>query len=321
MARPIKRGLDYFPLDTQLKGAIEYIGCMYGKLGEAVITSLWQRIYQSGFYIKYDDRAALVFSKEFGTQLTMCFPEKDKKYWEIFDEIVSQAIEFEVFDEQMYENFGILTSAEIQEIYFEAKKKSRFTELVDENENDYILLNYVKNRINSEITRVNAEETQINSAITPQSKVKESKENKNKVNKSKAEERKPEPTAAAEIDECISAYEKYVGIPTPTVVDGIESHLSRGVEKDLVIRLIEYASEKNARNWQYINAAIIGNVNEGIMTLSAYNAKKSEFGETRARSETVQTTKGTRFNNYEDENHSRDSDINERIWEAFCETL
>lgn len=321
MARPIKRGLDYFPLDTRLKGAIEYIGCMYGKLGEAVIISIWQRIYQSGFYIKYDDKAALVFSKEFGTQLTMCFPEKDKKYWEIFDEIVNQAIEFEVFDKQMYENFGILTSAEIQEIYFEAKKKSNLSDLVDESENVYLLLDYVKNRINSEKTQVNDEITPINSAITPQSKVKESKENKSKVNKRKAEERKPEPTAAAEIDECISAYEKYVGIVTPTVEEGIERYLSLGVEKELIIRLIEYASEKNARNWQYVNAAIIGNIDEGVKTLSAYNAKKSEFVEKKARSEPVQMPKRTRFNNYEDENHSRDSDINDRIWDAFCENL
>ena len=47
MARPVKKGLDYFPLDVVLGGGMEDINCEYGKLGEMVVISLWQRIYRS----------------------------------------------------------------------------------------------------------------------------------------------------------------------------------------------------------------------------------------------------------------------------------
>ena len=37
MARPIKKGLDYFPLNVFLTGSVEYIECMYGAIGVYVI--------------------------------------------------------------------------------------------------------------------------------------------------------------------------------------------------------------------------------------------------------------------------------------------
>ena len=79
MARPIKEGLDYFPLNVNLSGKIEYIQCMYGKLGEMVIISLWQKIYQKSYYVKYDEMSPLVFSKEFGDQLERLFGNGQKK--------------------------------------------------------------------------------------------------------------------------------------------------------------------------------------------------------------------------------------------------
>lgn len=36
MARPIKKGLDYFPLNVFLTGSVEYIECMYGAIGVGV---------------------------------------------------------------------------------------------------------------------------------------------------------------------------------------------------------------------------------------------------------------------------------------------
>ena len=43
-----------------------------------------------------------------------------------------------------------------------------------------------------------------------------------------------------------------------------------------MIRLIEYACERGARNWKYIESSISGNLKDGIKTLDEYNRKEAE---------------------------------------------
>ena len=168
MARPIKKGLDYFPLNVFLTGSVEYIECMYGAIGVYVIISLWKRIYEHSYYYKYDEKAPLICSKEFGNQLELCFPKKNKQSYEIYDEIVKKAIEFGVFDKGMFEKYSILTSKTIQKIYSEAKRKDA-NELIDER---YLLINIPENRVFATKTKVIATKTPINAETIPQSKVK-----------------------------------------------------------------------------------------------------------------------------------------------------
>lgn len=319
MARPPERGLEYFPLNISLTGNIEYVKCIYGKMGESVMISLWQRIYNNGFYVEYNDKSPLVFSQEFGEQLTACFPEKQKQRWEIYDEIIHASMEYSILDKDLFEKYNILTSAEIQEKYFLAKKKSKYCNLVHEYEMDYLLLPDVKERIeieknikeknnkniirseiagiNSEITPVIEEETEINSAIIPQSKV-----NKSKVNKSKTKENdiKVNKKVNEKVNEkvnisdepinqlinqsennniCIDFYEKYIGTVTSNVCEGMEYYLSQGMERDLVIHLIEYVAEQSQikHTWQYLDAVLKGNLNDGILTLDDYDKAKSDF--------------------------------------------
>lgn len=182
MARPIKKGLDYFPLNVFLTGSVEYIECMYGAIGVYVIISLWKRIYEHSYYYKYDEKSPLICSKEFGNQLELCFPKKNKQSYEIYDEIIKKAVEFGVFDKGMFEKYSILTSKTIQKIYSEAKRKDA-NELIDER---YLLINIPENRVFATKTKVIATKTPINAETIPQSKVKESKVNKSKEDKSKS---------------------------------------------------------------------------------------------------------------------------------------
>lgn len=185
MARPIKKGLDYFPFDIDWKkGALEYLYCMYGILGVAVIKlSLEPRIYGGeGYFVEYNERSSLIFSNEFGDQLSV-IDTRDKKRPEIYDEIVRSAIEYGIFDKEMYKKYGILTSADIQETYVRAKEKSQRVEM----ESRYLLLSDVKIPKNVELIGVYGEETPVSS---PENSTKESKEKKSKVNKSKEEKRK-----------------------------------------------------------------------------------------------------------------------------------
>ncbi len=185
MARPIKKGLDYFPFDIDWKkGALEYLYCMYGILGVAVIKlSLEPRIYGGeGYFVEYNERSSLIFSNEFGDQLSV-IDTRDKKRPEIYDEIVRTAIEYGIFDKEMYKKYGILTSADIQETYVRAKEKSQRVEM----ESRYLLLSDVKIPKNVELIGVYGEKTGVSS---PENSTKESKEKKSIVNKSKEEKRK-----------------------------------------------------------------------------------------------------------------------------------
>ena len=196
MARPKKVGLDYFPLDVFLGGSVEYISCLYGAIGVQVIISLWRRIYAHSYYYRYDERAAIVCAKEFGEQLMLCFPKKNKESWEIFDEIVKKAVEFGVFDREMFEKHSILTSKSIQKTYLEAKRKCstvkidpRFA-LIDESDGVF-----------AEKTAVFGAKTTAKPEIMPQSKVKQSKVKQSKEKQNKEEQSKEEESKEKESKE------------------------------------------------------------------------------------------------------------------------
>lgn len=308
MARPIKKGLDYFPFDIDWKkGALEYLYCMYGILGVAVIKlSLEPRIYGGeGYFVEYNERSSLIFSNEFGDQLSV-IDTRDKKRPEIYDEIVRSAIEYGIFDKEMYKKYGILTSADIQETYVRAKEKSQRVEM----ERRYLLLSDVKIPKNVELIGVYGEETPVSS---PENSTKESKVKKSIVNKSKVKQRKEsEPTAAA--DRILSEYERLIGIPTHNIADLIEGYLKEGMTPELIIRLIEYSAERNARNWQYIEKAIIGNLNDGVLTLDDYNRRRADRQKSYENQNNKKPQK-SRFNNYEDVNVNAYADLEDILLE------
>jgi hypothetical protein len=49
MARPVKDGVDYFPLDVSLNEKMEFIEAQFGVIGFAVVVKLYQWIYGRGY--------------------------------------------------------------------------------------------------------------------------------------------------------------------------------------------------------------------------------------------------------------------------------
>lgn len=301
MARPIKKGLDYFPFDIDWKkGAMEYLYCMYGILGVAVVKlSLEPRIYGGeGYFVEYNERSSLIFSNEFGDQLSVV-DTRDKKRPEIYDEIVQAAIEYGIFDKEMYKKYGILTSADIQETYVRAKEKSQRVEM----ESRYLLLSDVKIPKNVELIGVYGEETGVSS---PENSTKESKGKKSIVKESKGKQRKEnKPPAAA--DRVLSEYERLIGIPTGNIVDLIDGYLAEGMTPELIIRLIEYSVERNARSWTYIEKTIIGNLKDGILTIDDYNRHRADRQKAleNQNNQNIKKPQKSKFNNYDDGNLNR----------------
>lgn len=115
-------------------------------------------------------------------------------------------------------------------------------------------------------------------------------------------------------------YEQLIGLVTPAVVEGIDFAVGEGMVPELIIRIIEYACEQGKRNWQYINACILGNLKENILTLDAYNRHQAERAERSTNNKASERiVKRSKFNNYEDSNKKDYSKMQEEILKGFME--
>lgn len=155
LARPQKTGLDYFPFDVKLDDKFELIEAEFGLIGFAVLIKLMQKIYSNGYYCKWSREVELLFAKKNCTSLEV----------KTISSIIKAALSRDIFDLELFEMYSILTSKEIQERYFEAVKRRKQVEIIE----DYLL--------------INTEFTSSNEYINSQSKVNETKLNENKQNK------------------------------------------------------------------------------------------------------------------------------------------
>lgn len=270
MARPIKKGLDYFPLNVTLRGKIEYIQCMYGMLGVMVIISLWQRIYENSYYIEYGKKSALTFSKDF-TQLSKAVDEK-KPHWEIFDEIVKQAVAEGIFDKDVYEKFGVLTSRGIQENYLKAKEKSTKIEF----DKRYLLLSDGKFSVSSPKTGVSSPKTGV---ITTENATEYSRVEESKAEYSKGEERTSAPSTKDKPEVTFSKEE----------IQSLADEFGKETAAEYTERVKAYCAETGKRYKNYAQTARKW-IKEDLK--NAEFSKKS--GKTRV--------KKTKFSNYTDTN-------------------
>lgn len=188
MARPIKPGLDYFPLDVDISGdeKMEIIEADFGPTGFFVILKLFMRIYGvDGYYMMFTSREQKLFAKRINVDINLVIA------------IINSALDENLFDKRLYEKYGILTSKGIQTRYLEAVERRTKIELIKEfllvkvPENKNIIINSLENDtkiINVCNNSINVCNNSINDDIActknTQSKVKESKVN-NKLNKTK----------------------------------------------------------------------------------------------------------------------------------------
>ena len=155
MARPIKEGLDYFPLNVVLNSKFEIIEARFGIKGFAVIVKLFQHIYGTkGYYCEWDEDVLFVFAKRIGVGANSV------------SEILNTAIKKGIFDEKMYKKYSILTSKGIQQRYVEAKRGGY-------------------ERICSKYLLISIPKTEVNVTASTQRKEKKIKENKIKQNQTK----------------------------------------------------------------------------------------------------------------------------------------
>jgi len=161
MARPLKIGLDYFPLDVSIDDNIELLEAEEGLEGFAILIKIWQKIYSNGYFIEWNDDSSLLFCKKINADKTKV------------NSVINTCLRRNLFNYKLYDKYKILTSSGVQKRFITAcyQSKRKSISVISE----YIL-------VNSEFTELITEFTQLNIELSTQSKVKESKVKESKIN-------------------------------------------------------------------------------------------------------------------------------------------
>ena len=114
-----KEGIPSFLLDCRTNDNISEIEAEYGVKGFAVVIRLWQKIYaEKGYYCEWIERSPLLF-------LSNWFGGNSGVTVGLINEIVKRCLNNGIFDAKMYKDYSILTSARIQDQYFDTVKRRK----------------------------------------------------------------------------------------------------------------------------------------------------------------------------------------------------
>ena len=166
----MKAGLDFFPLDVHLDDKWKLIEAQFGLKGCAIVVKLFQRIYgEQGYYCEWNEDIALLFGLSIGIS-----------DGNAVSDIVKASIRRGIFDRNMFEKYGILTSTGLQKRYFDAAKRRKEITVVKE----YTLFDITIYLKDVNIIWKNVNTNGENVYISQQSKEEKSRVKKSKVKES-----------------------------------------------------------------------------------------------------------------------------------------
>lgn len=175
MARPLKKGLGYFPLDTRFLSnrKIQRLAQRYGCKGICIYIATLCEVYgEKGYYAHFD--RDFCFDVGFSTGQEDTFVE----------EVILFCAQIKLFDKRLLEQEQILTSKGIQLRFEEIYKRTK----VQIEERFYLLpskeVSATKTLVNVTETLVNVTETPVFAAKTPTKGKEKGKGNKNTTLKS-----------------------------------------------------------------------------------------------------------------------------------------
>lgn len=181
MARPMKRGLEYFSLDVDIfeDDKIFDLQNEYGPLGEVIYMRLLCLVYRNGYYYHFEslDKLAGLLIKSIGNRWA-----RDRK---AVKDVILYCAKCNLFSSELMQN-NVITSRSIQSRYLKAKERNlpKIEEynLLEKNPREG-LITAPENQVNVAETAVNVAETQVNVCNNP---TKESKEKEIKEKESSA---------------------------------------------------------------------------------------------------------------------------------------
>nr|DAN80044.1 MAG TPA: protein of unknown function (DUF4373) [Caudoviricetes sp.] len=290
MARPVKEGLDYYPLNADFMSDIKVRRLIrsFGSKSIGVVIALLGMIYgDKGYYILLNDDVAFIISEQ-------TLEDED-----LVNRIINKLIEIEFFDKNLYEKHRVLTSKGIQKRFISATERRKDVKLitkynlvnVDNNSSSDVVNVYnnpvnVDNNSSSDVVNVyNNQQRKEKKSKVKQSKEKQSKENTDDSCNAPSAERRVRTFAFESLvvekygeDECLTdtfrdfaimrkAIKKPLTERATKVLLGKLDKLANS-DKELVIKILE---QSILNNWQSVYELKDG-VNYGNSRYSKPNA-------------------------------------------------
>lgn len=159
MARPLKKGLDYFNIDCIQDDNLTFIEAKHGVQGFGIVIKLWQKIYRNeGYFMSWNEQSSYLFSREIAIDFT------------IISSVVNTCLlpSIGIFNKQLFDKYQILTSTGIQKRWLKIVTDCKRKEI--EIDKKYSLL-----ELTPEETQLTPELTQLTLEVSTQTKGKERK--------------------------------------------------------------------------------------------------------------------------------------------------
>ena len=273
MARPIKEGLEYFPLDCDIDqdDKITLIEAQHGLIGFGIAIKLLMKIYNNSYFYEWTEKEQLLFSKRVNVNINEV------------NVVINDLVKWGFFDKNLFETEKILTSSGIQKRYLAAVGRRQKVKILKK----YLLLdketvNVYKNLV---IVDNNSSLEVVNDDIGTQSKVKKSKVKESKENNNNDDVIKTENNIFHVFENC--------GFGS---IDGYTMQQLEGLVKDFTFEwtkeAIEIAAENGARNLKYVTRILENWKSKG----KDYKPNKNNINE----------PKPLRFNNFEPREYDYD---------------
>lgn len=162
MARPLSRGIEYYPLDVDFLNDLKIKKIMKscGPNSIAIIILLLGNIYgDEGYFMKWDEDVCFLVADAVGAK-------------EVYvKEVLKKCLQVDLFSSELFEKFSIITSKGIQKRFFEITKRRKRENLI----NEYLLVNVTETGVIVAETPITVAETGVIVSKSTQSKVKKSK--------------------------------------------------------------------------------------------------------------------------------------------------
>jgi hypothetical protein len=179
MARPAKKGLDYYPSDTNRRNDFKIMDLLnqYGPLGYTIYDFCLQYVYENGYFLDVPlQQVCLTLCRDIGAKWI-----KNKN---LVGQVIDYCADIGLFDKDLLRQ-NVMTSVGIQRRYDSVTvrnkvDKSEFWLLGKEN-CEAALINAPKNGVSATETKVVATETEVSATNMPQIKVNKIKEKEKKT--------------------------------------------------------------------------------------------------------------------------------------------
>lgn len=179
MARPAKKGLDYYPSDTNRRNDFKIMDLLnqYRPLGYTIYDFCLQYVYENGYFLDVPlQQVCLTLCRDIGAKWI-----KNKN---LVGQVIDYCADIGLFDKDLLRQ-NVMTSVGIQRRYDSVTvrnkvDKSEFWLLGKEN-CEAALINAPKNGVSATETKVIATETEVSATNMPQIKVNKIKEKEKKT--------------------------------------------------------------------------------------------------------------------------------------------